>query len=110
MLINDRLSTILTQHAGEMAFVQRSQISTPPASMVSGVRLQQTAITIWINFIDCTMLSLFMGRLRIWFSPMLVLPGLKLAKNQSAEITKTILPKADSGPDFVMLVSQQDEK
>ncbi len=25
MLINDRLSTILTQHAGEMAFVQRSQ-------------------------------------------------------------------------------------
>ncbi len=24
MLINDRLSTILTQHAGEMAFVQRS--------------------------------------------------------------------------------------
>ncbi len=26
MLINDRLSTILTQHAGEMAFVQRSLI------------------------------------------------------------------------------------
>ncbi len=26
MLINDRLSTILTQHAGEMAFVQRSHI------------------------------------------------------------------------------------
>ncbi len=25
MLINDRLSTILTQYAGEMAFVQRSQ-------------------------------------------------------------------------------------
>ena len=25
MGINDRLSTILTQHAGEMAFVQRSQ-------------------------------------------------------------------------------------
>ncbi len=25
MLINNRLSTILTQHAGEMAFVQRSQ-------------------------------------------------------------------------------------
>ena len=24
MLINDRLSTVLTQHAGEMAFVQRS--------------------------------------------------------------------------------------
>ncbi len=24
MLINDRLSTILTQHAGEMAFVQSS--------------------------------------------------------------------------------------
>ncbi len=24
MLINDRLSTFLTQHAGEMAFVQRS--------------------------------------------------------------------------------------
>ncbi len=28
MLINDRLSTFLTQHAGEMAFVQRSQGST----------------------------------------------------------------------------------
>ncbi len=28
MLINDRLSTILTQYAGEMAFVQRSLIST----------------------------------------------------------------------------------
>ncbi len=25
MLINDRVSTILTQYAGEMAFVQRSQ-------------------------------------------------------------------------------------
>ncbi len=32
MLINDRLSTILTQYAGEMAFVQRSQldIANPP--------------------------------------------------------------------------------
>ncbi len=29
MLINDRLSTILTQHAGEMAFVQRSHLKKP---------------------------------------------------------------------------------
>ncbi len=29
MLINDRLSTVLTQHAGEMAFVQRSLIVLP---------------------------------------------------------------------------------
>ncbi len=31
MLINDRLSTFLTQHAGEMAFVQRSHNNGPIA-------------------------------------------------------------------------------
>ncbi len=33
MGINDRLSTILTQHAGEMAFVQRSHITKPKLSI-----------------------------------------------------------------------------
>ena len=35
MLINDRLSTILTQHAGEMAFVQRSQFIVILANCIS---------------------------------------------------------------------------
>ncbi len=35
MLINDRLSTFLTQHAGEMAFVQRSQDVKNQDSMIN---------------------------------------------------------------------------
>ena len=36
MLINDRLSTILTQHAGEMAFVQRSHIINNIENIING--------------------------------------------------------------------------
>ncbi len=43
MLINDRLSTILTQHAGEMAFVQRSHYLIQGMSVCLGSDRSETS-------------------------------------------------------------------
>ncbi len=47
MLINDRLSTILTQHAGEMAFVQRSHIAIIHASKPTGKIIKSIALLLF---------------------------------------------------------------